>query len=416
MRIVVCGLGHVGVVTAAGLLRDGHIVVGMDSNAAVCDVLRRGLAPFREPDIGEIIAAGHSEGRLSIAAGLNDAAEADVAFICVGTRGLPDGSLDLSDLRAASQTLGEAVRLRPPGLPPILLVFRSTMLPGTMKTTVMPSLLATAGEAPGSRYDVAYHPEFMREGCALADYFAPARIVIGEHQPGTGGKLKELYAGIDAPIVTTSLETAELIKFADNSFHALKVCFANEVGRLAVSSGINPSELFQLFCMDTKLNLSAAYLRPGGAFGGPCLSKDILALAHHMKMSGIDAPVIDHIVESNQAHTDFLIAEIKRRAPPRSRVLLVGLSFKANTDDVRESPLADLAQRLLVDGYDLAVYDSDIVATKDGKSQLSPWLAKIALQQIHSNDMWDLAVIGKTQPNAMKVLNSSIPLFNIDRL
>lgn len=415
MRIVICGLGHVGVVTAAALLRDGHTVVGMDSNAAVCDVLRRGLAPFREPGIGEIIAAGHSDRRLSIAAGSNEIAEADVAFICVGTRGLPDSSLDLSDLRTASQTLGEAVRLRPPELPPILLVFRSTMLPGSMSKAVMPTLLAAAGEAPGQRYNVAYHPEFMREGCALADYFAPARIVIGEQQPGTAGKLKELYAGIDAPIVTTALETAELIKFADNSFHALKVCFANEMGRLALGSGVGPAELFQLFCMDTKLNLSAAYLRPGGAFGGPCLSKDILALAHHMKTTGISAPVIDHIVESNQAHTDFLIAEIKRRAPPRARILLVGLSFKADTDDVRQSPLTDLAQRLLTDEYDLAVYDSDLAASR-GKSQLAPWLAKIALQQIRSNDTWDLAVIGKSQPNAIKMLNSSIPLFNIDRL
>ncbi|MBQ8103208.1 MAG: nucleotide sugar dehydrogenase [Afipia sp.] len=416
MRIVVCGLGHVGVVTAAALLREGHTVIGVDNNAAVCDVLGRGLAPFREPDIGEIIAAGHAEGRLSIAAGLNDIAEADVAFICVGTGGLPDGSLDLEDLRTASQTLGEAVRLRAPDLQPILLVFRSTMLPGTMTTTVMPALLAAIGEPSGRRYNVAYHPEFMREGCALADYFAPARIVIGEQSPGTADKLKELYAGIDAPIVATSLETAELIKFADNSFHALKVCFANEVGRLAASSGISPSELFQLFCMDTKLNLSAAYLRPGGAFGGPCLSKDIQALAHHMKVSGISAPIIDHIVASNQAHTDFLIAEIKRRAPPRSRILLVGLSFKANTDDIRQSPLADLAQQLLTDGYDLAVYDSDLVATGDGKSRLAPWLAKIAVQKIHSDDTWDLAVIGRNQPDAIKVLNSSIPLFNIDRL
>lgn len=415
MHIVVCGLGHVGIVTAAGLLRDGHTVVGMDADAAVCDIVRRGLTPFREPDVGEVIAAGHTQGRLSIATGLNEIAGADVAFVCVGTGGLPDGSLDLSDVRTASQTMGQAVRLRPPALPPILLVFRSTMLPGSMSTAVMPTLLAAAGEAPGQRYDVAYHPEFMREGCALADYSAPARIVIGEERPGTAGRLKELHASIDAPIITTSLETAELIKFADNSFHALKVCFANEMGRVALSSGVSPSELLQLFCADTKLNLSAAYLRPGGAFGGPCLSKDILALAQYTKSSGINAPIIDHIVPSNQAHTDFLITEIKRRAPPRSRILLVGLSFKANTDDVRQSPLADLAQRLLTDGYKLAVYDSDLVAG-DGKSQLAPWLAKITLPKIHSNDTWDLAVIGKSQPQAIKTLNSSIPVLNIDRL
>lgn len=415
MRVVICGLGHVGIVTAAGLLRDGHTVIGMDSDAEICDLLGRGLIPFREPQVGEIIAASHSQGRLSIATGLNEIAEADVAFVCVGTRGLPDGSLDLSDLRAASQTLGESIRLRPPELPPILLVFRSTMIPGSMRKAVIPTLIAAAGEALDQHYSVAYHPEFMREGCALADYFAPARIVIGEQNPGNAEKLKELYAYIDAPIVTTSLETAELIKFADNGFHALKVSFANEMGRLALGFGISPSELFQIFCMDSKLNLSAAYLQPGGAFGGPCLTKDILALTQCMRSSGISAPVIDHIVPSNQAHTDFLISEIKRRAPPRSRILLVGLSFKPNTDDIRQSPLVDLAQRLLSDGYDLAVYDSDLIEN-NGISRLAPWLAEVTLPHIRSNDTWDLAVIGKSQPGAMKMLNSSIPMFKIDRL
>lgn len=184
MRITVCGLGHVGVVTAGGLLRNGHTIVGMDSDPTICDRIGSGLVPFREPGIGEIIAAGHSEGRLSIDNGLGEIADADVAIVCVGTRGLPDGSLDLSDLLAASRTLGETIRLRSPRLPPILLVFRSTMLPATMSTTVLPAILATTGEPPGQRYDVAYHPEFMREGCALADYITPARIIIGEQRSG----------------------------------------------------------------------------------------------------------------------------------------------------------------------------------------------------------------------------------------
>jgi GDP-mannose 6-dehydrogenase len=417
MRIAVCGLGHVGVVTAAGLLRDGHTIVGVDSDPIVCDLIGSGIVPFREPGVSEVIAAGHSEGRLSVGNDLGDIANVDVAVICVGTRGLPDGSLDLSHLRAASQTLGETIRLRTPGLPPILLVFRSTMLPGTMNTTVLPEILAAVGEPPGQRYDVAYHPEFMREGCALADYITPARIIIGEYRLGTTGRLAALYANIDAPIAITSLETAELIKFADNSFHALKVCFANEMGRLALASNINPSELFDLFCMDTKLNLSSAYLRPGGPFGGPCLSKDIGALAHHMKKSGVSSPVINHIIPSNQAHIDFLIAEISRRVQRGSRILLVGLSFKANTNDVRQSPLADLAERLLSDGYNLAVYDPDLVAENEPRfGQLAPWLSRIVLTQIHPNNTWDLVLMGKSQPKVTKMLNASIPVFNIDRL
>ena len=307
--------------------------------------------------VADLIAAGHASGRLSVASSPSEVAEADLAFICVGTRGLADGMLDLSDLKAVARQLGEAIRLRPPAMSPMLFVVRSTIPPGSMDNEVIPAFANGAGEPPGKRYDVAFNPEFTREGSAVADYFAPARIVIGERRPGSTQVLRDVLRGIEAPTVATSFDVAALTKLVDNAFHALKVAFANEIGRFALASGISPGEVSDLFLADTKLNLSAAYLRPGGAFGGPCLRKDVRALAGYMQKVGIVAPVIGHIWESNLSHIDFIIATIASRALPPSRILLIGLSFKSGTDDVRESPFVTLAESLLDRGYDLSIYD-----------------------------------------------------------
>lgn len=352
MKVIVIGLGHIGVVTVAALLRDGHTVIGVDTDDDIRGSLANGLSPFREPGVQDLIASGRTAGRLVVASSVGDAVDADAAFVCVGTKGLAEGLLDLSDVTRAARALGEAVRLRPPDLAPMLMVFRSTMLPGSMRRTVLPAVAAAAGEPQGTRYEIAYSPEFTREGTALADYFAPARIVVGEGRPRSRQILLDLHPGIEAPIFSTSFEVAELTKLADNSFHALEVAFANEVGRFAVSSGISPSEVFAIFHADTKLNLSSAYLRPGGTFGGPCLPKDVRALAASMDNAGVTAPVIGHINESNASHANFLVSEIERRLARPSRVLLLGLSFKPGTDNVRESRQlpAELAFDLVVVG------------------------------------------------------------------
>ena len=418
MRIIVFGLGHVGIVTVASLLRDGHVVVGVDTDDDVRNCVARGLSPFREPGIAALIATGHADGRLSVRPGVGDAFDADLAIVCVGTQGLADGRLDLSEVDAVARRLGEAVRLRPAGTPPMLLVFRSTMLPGSMTETVLPAIAAAAGEPPGARYDVAYSPAFTREGSALADYFAPARIVVGERQPGSARVLLDLLRGIEAPIFTTSFEMAELTKLADNAFHALKVAFANEMARFALGSGVSPGELFDLVRADTKLNLSASYLRPGGAFGGPCLPKDVVALAARMKSTEIAAPVIGHIFESNTLHTEFLAEQIALRAAPGARILLVGLSFKSGTDDVRESPLAGLALALLDRGYDLSVYDPDLVC--DGcvaaSVQLPSRLSAVVLPNLTTELGWDLIVLGKPAPDVLRSIGPNYPVFDIDRL
>jgi GDP-mannose 6-dehydrogenase len=418
MRILVIGLGHVGIVTAAGLLRDGHIVVGVDTSDHVRDCVARGVSPIREPGVSDLVAAGHAAGRLSVATSLNGLAEADLAFICVGTRGLEDGVLDLCDLKAVARQLGDAIHSRPPTLPPMLFVIRSTIPPGSMDNEVIPAFAEGAGETPGRLYEVASNPEFTREGSAVADYFAPARIVIGERRPGSTQVLRDALRDIEAPIIATSFDVAALTKLADNAFHALKVAFANEIGRFALKSGISPGEVSDLFLADTKLNLSAAYLRPGGAFGGPCLKKDVLALASYMQKVGIVAPVIGHIYESNLSHIDFLMATIVSRAPPRSRILLVGLSFKSGTDDVRESPFVTLAEALLDGGYDLSIYDPDLV--DDGvvavRADIPSQLFDTLLSQLPTEVAWDLVIVGKSARDVLPLVNMNSPLFHIDQL
>ena len=419
MKIAVVGLGHVGSVTVAALLRAGHVVVGIDKNAAIRDCLAAGLTPFREPGIAELIAAGRDNGRLSIAATPDE--NADIVFVSVGTPGRVDGSLDLTDVAAAAGALGDAVRRRSVADAPMLLVFQSTMLPGSMRTTVLPAIAAAAGEPCGRRYEVVHNPVFMREGSALADFVAPARIVIGERAPGCAKPLVELFAGLGARMFTTSFEAAELAKCSDNGLHALKIAFANEIGRLAVASGVAPADIFEMTIADTELNLSAAYLRPGGAFGGPCLPKDVRALAAHMDEAGVAAPVIAHILDSNSAHFDFLTAEIERRAAAKARVLLVGLSFKPDTDDVSESPYLALAAWLLERGYDLTIHDPDIALDSPAGpvrtvAGLPDRIRSAVASQIPASGRWDLVIMGKSVPELARLLDGRANIFHIHRL
>jgi GDP-mannose 6-dehydrogenase len=419
MRIIIVGLGRVGIAITASLLSQGHEVIGVEINEWIVNQIVRGLSPFREPEVEKLMNDGLATGRLRAGTTLDGLDHADVIFVCVGTLGLPDGSLDLSDVTTVARNIGEAVRRRKPAAPPLLIAFRSTMMPGSMRNVVLPAIVDAAADTPRDRYHVVYHPEFMREGSAIADCFSSARIVIGEEHSGDGQTLLDLYSSIDAPKVQTSFEVAEFIKFVDNGFHALKVSFANEIGRLALRLGLSPSEVSSLFLADSKLNLSSSYLRPGAPFGGPCLSKDVRALAALMRDTGIDAPVIDHVIGSNDAHGNFLLAEIERRIPERSRVLLTGLSFKAETDDLRGSPLVNIAEWLLARGHDLAIYDPDLYRDDEGKShlyaQLPPRLLAILQSQLPDLAGWDLIVLGKRYPGMNQMVGSA-NLFDINRL
>jgi GDP-mannose 6-dehydrogenase len=356
MKIAVFGLGYVGVVSAACLVRDGHEVLGVDPNAGKVSFLRQGKSPIVEPGLDELIAAATAAGQL--AAGSDPAAavaRCDVLMVCVGTPGQPNGSLDLSYVRRVVQQIGEQLA----GAAAYkVVVIRSTLLPGSMQSVVIPALEESARRKAGQDFGVCINPEFLREGSAIYDYDHPPKTVIGASDERAAAIVRELYSTLNAPLLQTDLRTAEMIKYIDNSWHALKVTFANEVGRLCKAMGIDGRLAMRMFCQDTKLNISTTYLRPGFAFGGSCLPKDVRALTYQGRLLDVDTPVLSSILASNQVHIAHALGMI--RATGRRRVGLLGLSFKEGTDDLRESPIVTLAELLIGKGYELLVYDRNV--------------------------------------------------------
>jgi len=356
MRIAVFGLGYVGVVSAACLARDGHSVAGVDPNPLKVDLLRQGRSPIVEPGLEELIVAAVSAGRL--VAGADPAAAvspSEVLMVCVGTPGQPNGSLDLSYVRRVVQQIGEQLAAAAAYK---VVVIRSTLLPGSMESVVIPALEEASQRRAGTDFGVCLNPEFLREGSAINDYDHPPKTVIGATDQRAAARVRELYAGLSAPLMLTNLRTAEMVKYIDNSWHALKVTFANEIGRLCKAMGVDSRLAMRLFCMDSKLNISDAYLRPGFAFGGSCLPKDLRALTYQGRLLDVDTPVLSAILTSNQLHIAHALAMV--RATGRRRVGLLGLSFKEGTDDLRESPVVTLAEQLIGKGYQLAVYDQNV--------------------------------------------------------
>ena len=356
MKIAVFGLGYVGVVSAACLVRDGHDVCGVDPNTVKVGFLQRGKSPIVEPGLEELIATAVAAGRL--AAGSDPAAavaRSDVLMVCVGTPGQANGSLDLSYVRRVVQQIGEQLAQAPAYK---VVVIRSTLLPGSMQSVVIPTLEDSSRRKAGTDFGVCINPEFLREGTAIYDYDHPPKTVIGASDERAAAMVRELYATLSAPLILTDLRTAEMLKYIDNSWHALKVTFANEVGRLCKATGIDARLAMRLFCTDTKLNISSAYLRPGFAFGGSCLPKDVRALTYQGRLLDVDTPVLSSILASNQLHIAHALAMV--RATGRRRVGLLGLSFKEGTDDLRESPIVTLAEQLIGKGYELCVYDRNV--------------------------------------------------------
>jgi GDP-mannose 6-dehydrogenase len=324
-------------------------------------MMAAGRSPVREPEVEALLAAALGRGLLSTAADLGDhVLDADLAVVCVGTPARPDGLLDMSHVAAVAGELGAAIRRRSAEAAPLLCIFRSTMLPGSMETLVIPTMAAAAGAPPGDRYEVACNPEFLRESVAVADYFEPPKIVVGERQPGVTARLRGLYDGIDAPLFEVPFRVAEMSKIVDNAFHALKVSFANEIGRVAAAAAVDVDRLMTLFLADRKLNLAEAYLRPGGPFGGSCLPKDVAALYAFARREAVDAPVIGHVLASNAGHQAALTRRVADALQPGTPVLLAGVTFKAGTDDLRESPMVYLARSLLDRGHAVMIYDQDL--------------------------------------------------------
>lgn len=356
MNISIFGLGYVGAVSAGCLASEGHMVVGVDPNATKVDLINRGLAPIVEKDIGEMIADSVAAGRLRATTSVKDAVQSsDLSLICVGTPSQLNGNLDLSYVRRVCEEIGQALRDKTSFH---VVVARSTMLPGSMRNVVIPTLEQASGKRAGVDFGVCNNPEFLREGTAVYDYHHPPKTVIGETDTVAGERLMQLYAHMDAPMVRTSVEIAEMVKYADNNWHALKVAFANEIGNLSKAVGIDGREVMDIFCQDTKLNLSSYYMKPGFAFGGSCLPKDVRALTYKARSLDLDLPVLNAILPSNQRQIQRAIEMITAKG--KRKVGVLGFAFKAGTDDLRESPMVDVIEHLLGKGYELRLYDRNV--------------------------------------------------------
>ena len=356
MRVSIFGLGYVGTVSAGCLAADGHSVVGVDPNRTKVDLINQGQSPIIEKDIGELLAAAVRDGRLRATTDVQDAVLAtDVSLVCVGTPSQLNGNLDLSHVRKVCEEIGQAIA-RKPGFH--VVVARSTMLPGSMRGVVIPTLESASGRKAGSDFGVCINPEFLREGTAVRDYYNPPKTVIGETHPAAGERLVELYGKLQAPLIRTDVETAEMVKYTDNTWHALKVAFANEIGNLCKAVGIDGHEVMNIFCQDTKLNLSPYYMKPGFAFGGSCLPKDVRALSYKSRSLDLELPVINSILHSNELQVQRGLKMIMDKG--RSKVGILGFAFKAGTDDLRESPMVQVIETLLGKGFELRIYDANV--------------------------------------------------------
>jgi len=355
MKVSIFGLGYVGAVTAGCLTREGHTVVGVDVQAEKVVSLAAGVSPIVEPGLGEMLADAAKNGLLSATQNHTDAVAAtDVSLVCVGTPSAESGELNLQYVRQVVGQIADAVRASGKSHD---LVLRSTMLPGSTQKiadTVVADLLETG------KLRLFFYPEFLREGTAVADFDDPSLAVVGTRDGSAfPAELGPLF-GADAP--TANWPGAEMVKYACNAFHATKVTFANEIGRIGKSLGIDSQSVMRLLCQDTRLNLSPYYLRPGNPFGGSCLPKDVRALVHEGRRGGVELPLLDSLLPSNEAHLAKLIEQAKPLA--NGRVTLLGLSFKSDTDDLRESPMVEVAQHLIGRGFELSIYDPQLNLAK----------------------------------------------------
>jgi GDP-mannose 6-dehydrogenase len=356
MRVVVVGLGYVGSVCSACLASRGHSVVGVDVSESKVAEIQSGKSPIVETGLEDLIAEARKQGRLTATTRIADAMPgAEVVLICVGTPSREDGSLNLDHVKRAAAEAGRALRKSGSFT---TVVMRSTMLPGSVEGEVVPAIEEASGLNAGRDFGVAYNPEFLREGSAVADFFGAEITVVGAGEERSASALRTLYAGLGGELVVTSIRTAEMLKYVNNAFHALKVAFANEVGRWGRIEGVDSHEVMRLFCRDSRLNLGATYLKPGFAFGGSCLPKDLRALSSRARHHDLLLPVIGAIMESNERHVEESVRLIERLR--KRRVGVLGLSFKAGTDDLRESPILRVVGTLVGKGYSLLLHDPNI--------------------------------------------------------
>ena len=356
MKISIFGMGYVGTVSAGCLAGEGHEIIGVDPVQTKVDLINEGKSPIIEKDIGDLIQKGVASSQLRATTSVNEAVEASqVSFVCVGTPSQLNGNLDLKYIRRVCESIGEAIRGKNEHH---VVVIRSTILPGTMRRVVIPILEETSGKKSGVDFGVCNNPEFLREGSAVYDFHNPSKTVIGETDKGSGDMLTSIYQKFAAPLIRTDIETAEMVKYVDNCWHALKVGFSNEIGNICKEIGTDSHRVMDIFCQDRKLNLSSYYMKPGFSFGGSCLPKDLRALTYKAKDLDLELPILKSILPSNNLQTERGVQMVM--AHPGRKIGVLGFSFKADTDDLRESPIVELIERLLGKGYDIRVYDRNV--------------------------------------------------------
>lgn len=353
MKISIFGLGYVGCVSAGCLAGMGHQIIGVDKIAAKVNAINAGRVPVIEKDLDQLIAESVKSGKLRATEDANEAVQdSEGSIICVGTPSEATGDLNLTQVLSAADEIGRALANKDAYH---IVIVRSTVLPGSVRRIIIPRLEATSGKRAGRDFDVVHNPEFMRESMAVADFRSPPRTVVGADDPMIAAQTAGIYSGVVGPVVMTSIEVSEMIKYADNVWHALKVAFANEMGTFCKASGVDSRAVMELFCQDVKLNIAPTYLSPGFAFGGSCLPKDLRAVTARARSLNLELPVINSIIRSNDQQLRRGVDAV--RGFGKRLVSLLGLSFKAGTDDMRESPLLELLTQLLAEGFDVRVFD-----------------------------------------------------------
>ncbi|MCC6948876.1 MAG: nucleotide sugar dehydrogenase [Bradyrhizobiaceae bacterium] len=398
MKISVFGLGYVGSVCAACLADRGHTVIGVDSAASKVDLIRSGRAPIVEPEIGALIQRAVASGRLT--ATLDSAyavAHTEMSIVCVGTPSQPNGSLSLAAIEAVSREIGKEIgrkRTRHE------VVIRSTVVPGTTREFIIPRLAESSGKKPGDGFGLTFNPEFLREGSSIGDFLNPSKTVVGGIDQVSIAAVMSLYTDLPGAKISTSIEVAEMVKYVDNSWHALKVVFGNEIGVLANALNINSHDVMNIFFEDKRLNISTAYLRPGFAFGGSCLPKDLRALAHLARNKDLNLPVLNHIIDSNKMLVDRGVDWVLRQS--KKRIAILGISFKSGTDDMRESPFVELVERLIGKGCEIRIYDPNVQlarlvgSNKEFLTRVIPHIADLMVPNISDAVEWAEAIVVST--------------------
>lgn len=403
---------------AACLASQGHEVIGIDPNSTKVNTVLAGESPITEPGIPELVAEARSRGLLTAATALGpEVADCRLVIVCVGTPSAVDGSHNMTYIAEVTRQLAELVKSHPDAN--LTVAYRSTIRPGTIEELIEPILAGVLGEE-SSRVEVVYNPEFLRESSAVKDFLEPPKIVIGTKTGEPCAALDEINAGIEAPVFYVKYRESEITKFVDNTFHAVKTVFANEIGRVCTRLGISAADVHRIFISDTKLNISPYYLRPGGAFGGSCLPKDVRALQHMSRTSGAAMHLVDSLIASNEAHKMFLFEHVSRGLDHGAQILMLGIAFKNKSDDLRESPNVDLARMLITAGYQLSIFDpyvapQNLLGQNLGVLSNSPFITRLLVdQETVETTRWDLVI--DTRSTAAKYTLDADRIVDINRL